>query len=174
MHAKTAILVFLVLLGAFFVLAPGAAVAAQDGDYIYTTSGSPAVATITGYVGAGGDITIPSTLGGYATAAVGDDAFNSAKGHLVTSVTIPSSVTSIGNNAFYDCTSLASVTIPSSLTSIGNYAFSYCTALTAIERLNPIPFEIRLPMVSSCPETRCQEGMSVPDRVSSASLVGGI
>ncbi len=38
----------------------------------------------------------------------------------LTSVTIPNSVTSIGDEAFYDCTSLTNVTIPNSVTSIGD------------------------------------------------------
>ena len=45
------------------------------------------------------------------------------------SVTIPSSVTSIGARAFLSCSSLTSVTIPSSVTSIGEYAFSGCSSL---------------------------------------------
>jgi hypothetical protein len=40
--------------------------------------------------------------------------------------TIPDSVTSIGNSAFYNCQKLTSVTIPDSVTSIGNYAFYNC------------------------------------------------
>jgi len=47
-------------------------------------------------------------------------------------LTIPSSVTSIGHDAFADCTSLTSVTIPSSVTSIGEYAFGHCTSLTSL------------------------------------------
>ncbi|MBO4393759.1 MAG: leucine-rich repeat domain-containing protein [Spirochaetales bacterium] len=47
----------------------------------------------------------------------------------LTSVTIPSSVTSIEGSAFWGCDSLGSVVIPSSVTSIGNYAFSECDAL---------------------------------------------
>ena len=50
----------------------------------------------------------------------------------LTQYTIPNSVTSIGNCAFFNCTSLTSVTIPNSATSIGSYAFRYCTSLTSI------------------------------------------
>ena len=47
-------------------------------------------------------------------------------------MTIPDSVTSIGNYAFDWCTSLTSVTIGDSVTSIGDNAFYYCSALTSI------------------------------------------
>jgi len=49
-----------------------------------------------------------------------------------TTFTIPASVTSIGDSAFSNCTSLTSVTIPASVTSIGDHPFSLCSALTAI------------------------------------------
>ena len=49
-----------------------------------------------------------------------------------TSITIPSSVTSIGGGAFFDCAALTSVTIPSSVTSIGGSAFSGCIRLTSV------------------------------------------
>ena len=53
----------------------------------------------------------------------------------LTSITIPNSVTSIGGGAFSDCSSLTSITIPNSVTSIKNAAFYGCSSLTSI----PIP-----------------------------------
>ena len=47
----------------------------------------------------------------------------------VKTVTIPDSVTTIGNDAFRDCTSLASITIPDSVTAIGKGAFIWCSSL---------------------------------------------
>ena len=52
-----------------------------------------------------------------------------AMGKKDTSFTIPSSVTSIGNDAFCDCKGLTSITIPNSVTSIEEYAFYDCTGL---------------------------------------------
>ena len=46
---------------------------------------------------------------------------------------IPDSVTSIGNNAFYDCRGLTSITIPDSVTSIGKNAFLGCEGLKRVD-----------------------------------------
>ena len=54
------------------------------------------------------------------------------------SYTIPNSVTSIGNSAFYYCTGLTSVTIPNSVNRIGTYAFYYCTGLTSVTIPNSV------------------------------------
>ena len=48
------------------------------------------------------------------------------------SITIPDSVTSIGDTGFAWCESLQSITIPDRVTNIGNHAFMSCTALESI------------------------------------------
>ncbi len=81
-----------------------------------------------------GAITIPSTVtyngNIYTITSVGGDAFSNCTS--LTSVVIPRSITSIGMNAFVGCTSLTSVIISTSVTSIGIQAFSNCTSLTSI------------------------------------------
>ena len=80
--------------------------AETDGYYTYEVDNGEANITRANN-SISGDITIPSTLGGYP-------------------------VTNIGDCAFYYCKSLTSVTIPDSVTSIGSWAFSGCSSLTAI------------------------------------------
>ena len=61
---------------------------------------------------------------------LGYAAFSGCSG--LTSLTIPSSVTSIGESVFFGCSGLTSFTIPSSVTSIGWGAFCGCSGLTSI------------------------------------------
>ena len=70
------------------------------------------------------NITIPSGV-----TSLGNNCFGYTG---LTSITIPSSVTSIGYNCFVGCTSLSNITIPSSVTSLGNSCFYGCTSLTDI------------------------------------------
>ncbi|MBQ8283295.1 MAG: leucine-rich repeat domain-containing protein, partial [Paraprevotella sp.] len=62
--------------------------------------------------------------------SIGESAFEDCSS--LTSVTIPSSVTSIGDFAFWKCSSLTSVTIPEGVTSIGDYAFNRCYNLKIV------------------------------------------
>ena len=68
--------------------------------------------------------------------SIGDDAFYDCSG--LTSVTIPNSVTRIGDHAFSSCSGLTSVTIPNSVTSIGGSAFSGCSGLTSVTIPNSV------------------------------------
>ena len=70
-------------------------------------------------------LTIPSSV-----TSIGESAFRYCRG--LTSLTIPSSVTSIGESAFEYCSSLTSLTIPSSVTLIWHYAFRGCSGLTSL------------------------------------------
>lgn len=79
---------------------------------------------------------IKTGIYGHPTVALGVDAFKGES--LVVLPTIPSTVTSIGNMAFSDCTSLLSITIPSSVTSIGDMAFASCHSLSSIAIPNSV------------------------------------
>ncbi len=57
----------------------------------------------------------------------------SLNGNVIQDLTIPNSVTKIGDRAFYGCSGLTSVTIPNSVTSIGYSAFAGCSGLTSVE-----------------------------------------
>ena len=102
--------------------------AGQAQEFLYTTTNG--ALTITGYTGAGGDVIIPSAITGLPVTRIGVGVISLRTN--VTSVTIPNSVTAIGDFAFARCTSLTSVTIPDSVTAIGRFAFSYCTSLTSL------------------------------------------
>ena len=70
------------------------------------------------------NITIPDSV-----TSIGDSAFYSTS---LTSIVIPDSVASIGDSAFYNCTSLANITIGDSVTSIGEVTFGHCHNLANI------------------------------------------
>jgi hypothetical protein len=101
---------------------------ALSGDYTFTDNGT--AATITGYVGAGGAVTIPSAIGGHPVTSIGRGAFylNTS----LTSVTIPTSVTRIVSIAFQGCSSLTNVTLPNNVTDIGEGVFLGCVKLSSV------------------------------------------
>ena len=68
---------------------------------------------------------IPSSV-----TSIGDRAFYGCSS--LSEIVIPSSVTSIGDRAFYGCSSLSEIVIPSCVTSIGNGAFYGCHSLSEI------------------------------------------
>ena len=68
-------------------------------------------------------VTIPNTV-----TKIGNDAFKNCEG--LTSINIPNSVTEIGQSAFEGCSSLTSINIPSSVTTMGYGVFYVCNNLT--------------------------------------------
>lgn len=70
-------------------------------------------------------ITLPSTI-----KSIGDSAFFNCTG--LKNVTLPSTIKSIGNGSFYQCYNLQNITIPESVTSIGDNAFGHCTGLKSV------------------------------------------
>ncbi len=76
-------------------------------------------------------INLPNTM-----TSIGEYAFSDCTS--LTSVIIPNGVTSIGKSAFSLCSSLTSVVIPNSVTSIGNEAFTHCYSLTSINIPNSV------------------------------------
>ena len=119
--------------------------------YAYTVNGDNA--TITKFLGPDDsanpvdsastvsyDIEIPEKLGIYTVTGLGKDSFTGYPfagdwykfGRNIRSVTIPQSVTSIGDSAFSHCEKMDSLTINDATTSIGSWAFDECYKLTTL------------------------------------------
>ena len=99
-----------------------------DGDlaYQYEYDGD----NITGLSVVGCDPQITEVVIPTSVTSIGNNAFQECS--TLTSVSIPKSVTSIGDFAFFGCSSLISVDIPESVTSIGNSVFNSCNTLTSV------------------------------------------
>jgi hypothetical protein len=82
-------------------------------------------------VGKAGTYTVPNSV-----TSIGDSAFYYCPS--LTSITIGDSVTGIGTSAFYSCTSLTNVTMGNSVTSIGDTAFSCCSSLPRVAIPNSV------------------------------------
>ena len=87
-------------------------------------------ALIKRYYGKAESVPIPAEWNGYAVKEILAGAFSGNR--TLKSVTIPDSVTSIGESAFAGCTSLAGVVLPDSVAYIDGSAFANCTSLASI------------------------------------------
>ena len=87
--------------------------------------------TLEAYIGTATNVTILNSV-----SSINENAFYDCTD--LTSVTIPNSVTTIGEQAFYNCTGLTSITIPNSVTSIKSHAFQNCTGLTSVTIPNSV------------------------------------
>jgi hypothetical protein len=132
---KTKIKNLLIALPVLLLLLPAVAQAQDaystnaDGSiYTYSTNVDGS-ANIVAYAGPPYVVTIPTNINGLMVTSIGLEAF--ATDYSLTSLTIPGSVTSIGDYAF-EGTSLTSITIPNNVTNIGTNAFYLCSSLTSI------------------------------------------
>lgn len=82
--------------------------------------------TLTSYLGTDAYVSIPDTV-----TVIGEEAF--AGNETLKGVTIPDSVTTIAYNAFKDCTALTGIILSDHITKVGPGAFEGCTALTSAE-----------------------------------------
>ena len=86
------------------------------------------VTTVQDNAFSGNDITsisLPNTV-----SVMGEACFESCS--RLESVTLPAGLTSLGNSCFYDCRNLASVTLPEGITTLGVNCFYRCTSLTPV------------------------------------------
>ena len=81
----------------------------------------------------------------------------------LTGITLPDSVTSIGNSVFRGCTNLASVNIPNSVNSIGSFAFDSCSSLASVNIPNGVT-SIAMNAFASCPSLA---SITIPNSVTS-------
>lgn len=111
-------------------LLPAAAFAAPapESDFEYGVNKN--TATITKYKGAGGTVEIPATLGGYPVTGIQMQAFIECTS--LKSVSMPESMTWIGDSAFAGCTGLEQVEFSPNLTTIGPNSFYSCNGLTSV------------------------------------------
>lgn len=133
-------LVLTVLLICSVMVVPLTASAQENGDYTYELiikihrdrgqEEDPPTVKITGYNGSQRDPIIPSTLEGFPVEYIGSYAFSDNK--LITSVTIPNSVSTIYGFAFSGCTDLKTVYLSNSVYKIVDAAFYRCGSLTDV------------------------------------------
>lgn len=103
---------------------------AVENDFSYEDFGTGVC--ITEYTGSGGNVVVPSTLGGKQVLKLGDNAFSEFGGIIFTAITLSDGVTTIGKHTFWGDTSLTTITLPDNVTTIGSHSFSGCTSLTKV------------------------------------------
>lgn len=131
---------------------------AQLFDFKFTPDNTAVI--VTRYNGTAADVTIPSRYKDKPVTMIDHAAFFNS---VVTSVTIPDSVTSIDDNAFGFCSQLTNISIPNSVTYIGFSAFAHCTSLKSITLPSSLS-SISEALFSGCSQLTT---IHIPDSVSS-------
>ena len=95
----------------------------------YDSAGNVSYYVLKRYIGTDTEVVIPATFNEIKVTSIGQSAFN---GTDITGVTIPNSITGIGESAFENCSSLAEIEIPEGVRSINKRTFYNCTSLQKI------------------------------------------
>ena len=101
-----------------------------EGDYTYKISKESAVITKCATT-VSGEITVPSSLGGYPVTELSNNSFYNCK--KITRIVLPEGIKKLGTSVFWKCSALQSVVLPQSLSVISSKTFNECTALTGID-----------------------------------------
>ena len=128
-----------------------------DGDFKYSLETETKTAALSKYSGSATEVTIPESVTHddvtYSVTSLGESCFYYCtsltsitipssvtsledycfSGSSLTSIDIPSSMTSLGDGCFSACRAIISIDIPSSVTSLGDYCFDGCKSLTSID-----------------------------------------
>lgn len=104
----------------------------RRGAYRYTVENGEA--TITEYIGADANVTVPDTIGGKPVVAIGTNAFEDQL--TLKSVTLPDSVIRLEFSAFSRCKNLESITLGEGIREIDALVFTQCDKLTYNEYEN--------------------------------------
>lgn len=102
---------------------------AKFGQFTYIDNGTNITITDCDEALATGSGFVPSSINGKPVTTIGNRAFDFCQ---YTSMTLPASVTSIGDYAFHGCDRMTSINIPNGLTNLGVWAFGNCKKLQNI------------------------------------------
>lgn len=151
--------IVLVMLSAFI---PMTVSAGNIDDLYYTLIDNNSAVEITSCSNTATDITVPDTIEGLPVTKIGFLAFSNASAQL-RSVTLPDSITTIGEAAFSNCTSLVKINIPANVTCINTNVFANCSSLASIDIPNSVT-SIGYSAFGSCSSLT---NINIPDSVTS-------
>ena len=131
---------------------------------------------ITGFDNSVSDVVIPSEIEGLPVTAISVGAFYLS---TITSIEVPDSVTSIGEMAFWGCTSLKSVKLSTGVAKIDKNAFGSCSALQEIQvakdnpnfsSLNGVLYSKKQDTLVIYPAAKADAAYIIPSGVTSVAM----
>lgn len=134
--------------------------AASESDLVFTDIGSGYSVKAKEEYKTTGPLNIPSTYNGKPVIKIEKNAFWFSK---ITSLTIPNSVTTIEEQAFRDCKSLASISLGSGITELSEWVFANCTMLESVT----IPNNITVIGESAFWQCTSLKSINIPNSVTS-------